>query len=84
MCDWDPIGVMDRLDWPRDEYDCMIGPVLRLLEQGASIDELRAFLGKEVTEHMGISCIDAEVRRVSETLKKWFSDNWRDTRTPGT
>ena len=33
LCEWDPIGVMDDPEWPRDEYDCMIGPVLRLLEE---------------------------------------------------
>ena len=25
FCQWDPIGVMDDSEWPRDEYDCMWG-----------------------------------------------------------
>jgi hypothetical protein len=65
-----------RGTWPRDEYDCMIGPVLRLLERDASIDELRAYLGKELLEHFGVPAIESDLRRVSETLKKWFSDKW--------
>jgi hypothetical protein len=36
MCDWDPIGVMDDPNWPRDEYDCLVGPLLTLLQSGAS------------------------------------------------
>ena len=83
VCDWDPIGVMDNPTWPRDEYDCIIGPVLRLLERDASIEELQAYLEKELTEHFGIGYVDADVQRVSKTLKSWFSDNWRETRTPG-
>jgi hypothetical protein len=78
MCDWDPIGVMGDPTWPRDEYDCMIGPVLRLLERDASVDELQAYLGKELTEHFGLTSIPSSERRISETLKKWFLDNWRE------
>ncbi len=29
---WDPIGIYDeRLDFPPDEYDCLIGPLLARL-----------------------------------------------------
>jgi hypothetical protein len=57
--------------------------VLRLLERDASVDELHAYLEKEITEHFGLSSNYGDILQVSETLKRWFSDNWRGTRMPG-
>jgi len=34
--DWDPIGVMDDPEWPRDEYDSYIGDLYRYLSRGES------------------------------------------------
>lgn len=40
---WDPIGVYDEeADYPPDEYDCMIGPLLGRLARGDSRGDLRA------------------------------------------
>src|SRR5206468_6841739 len=36
MCEWDPIEVMTDPNWPRDEYECLVGPLLTLLQSGAS------------------------------------------------
>lgn len=36
--DWDPIGVMDDPDWPRDEYDAYIGEIHRFLARGESAE----------------------------------------------
>ena len=69
MCDCDPIGVMGDPTWPRDEYDDIIGPVLRFLERDASIEELQAYLEKELTEHFGIGYVDADVLTCSEFRK---------------
>ena len=33
---WDPIGVMDDPEWPRDEYDSYIGELYRYLVRGES------------------------------------------------
>lgn len=40
MCEWDPIGVMTDPNWPRDEYECLVGPLLTLLQSGASDAEI--------------------------------------------
>lgn len=34
--DWDPIGVMDDPDWPRDEYDAYVGEIYGFLQRGES------------------------------------------------
>jgi hypothetical protein len=36
--EWDPIGVMDDPEWPRDEYDSYIGEVYRYLARGESAE----------------------------------------------
>lgn len=35
---WDPIGIMDDAEWPRDEYDSYIGEVYRYLARGESVE----------------------------------------------
>jgi hypothetical protein len=49
---WDPIGVVGH-GAPPDEYDCMIAPVLDLLESGADADGIARFLRDELEEHFG-------------------------------
>lgn len=35
---WDPIGVKDDPEWPRDEYDSYIGEIHRYLARGESAE----------------------------------------------
>lgn len=51
---WDPIGVVGH-SGPRDEYDCMIAPILDRLEAGAGPAELADFLRFELREHFGLN-----------------------------
>jgi hypothetical protein len=39
---------MDDPAWPRDEYDCLVGPVLRHLEAGDAPEVIVAFLTSEL------------------------------------
>ncbi len=41
---WDPIGVMNDPDWPRDEYDGYIGGVFELLTTGGSDRDIEGYL----------------------------------------
>jgi len=36
--EWDPIGVMDDPEWPRDEYDAYIGQIFSFLEREESVE----------------------------------------------
>lgn len=36
--DWDPIGVMDDPEWPRDEYDLYIGELYGFIQRGESVE----------------------------------------------
>jgi hypothetical protein len=50
--EWDFLGVV-REGGPTDEYDCLLWPLLRLLEQGATDDQIADYLKTEMGEHFG-------------------------------
>lgn len=77
ICEWDPIGVTDDPDWPRDEYDCLLGPLLRALERGASEAELAAFLGHEIENHFGLDPAHYDFPAVAAKLRNWYDESWR-------
>jgi hypothetical protein len=76
FCDWDPIGVMSDPEWPRDEYDCMVGPVMRFLESGASEIEIAAYLHKEISEHFGLSAEHYDFPAIARRARSWFEERW--------
>jgi hypothetical protein len=68
FAEWGPIG----FPTPIDEYDCMVGPALRLLEEGASAEQLSAYFEKELSEHFGLTVRPGAVAEFSETLVRWY------------
>lgn len=84
MCKWDPIGVMGDPDWPRDEYDCLVGPVLTLLAEGASDKVIARSLRKEIDEHFGLSTDNYDFTEVARHLRTWFDHGWRNVGQPVT
>ncbi len=73
---WDPIAVF-RMDseWPRDEYECVTGPLMRMLEAGRNADDITDYLEKEVREHFGIEPVPgAAARCATESLKRFRSN----------
>jgi hypothetical protein len=72
FCEWDPIGVMSDPEWPRDEYDCMVGPSLRLLEAGGTDEEIAEYLHREMTEHFGLSGDRPNCSSFAKRLGAWF------------
>jgi hypothetical protein len=76
LCEWDPIGVMDDPEWPRDEYDCMVGPVMRLLESGASEAAITAYLRAEIADHFGLSPEHYDFLSIARRTRSWFQERW--------
>jgi len=61
---WDPIGIYDEvLNYPPDEYDCLIGPLLTRLARHDSRATLSEYLWNEVENHSGSILFDAEPTR---------------------
>lgn len=77
---FDPIGVMDDPEWPRDEYEAYCGRTLRLLEQDADTEELVRHLEWAVCDRMGLTLDRAEAERFAGRLRSWFQSRWSGTR----
>ena len=84
MCEWDPIGVMDDPEWPRDEYDCLVGPLLTLLDSGASKEEIARYLRQEIDEHFGLTADNYDFTAVADRVRRWFDHGWHSLATPVT
>ena len=77
--EWDPIGVVDVVN---DEYDMYLAPTLRLLERGASVEELVEYLNWVTLERMGLSAVSGPAD-FAKRLQHWFANKWVGTRVPG-
>jgi hypothetical protein len=76
---WDPIGVFDHdSDWPQDEYECMVGPLMPMLERGRSVPELVAYMQKELREHFGLDPVPGEAEQCAAEAIAWYQSAWRD------
>ena len=51
--EWDPLSLMADPTAPRDEYDCLVGPLLNRLQAAATVADLAAHLHHELEEHYG-------------------------------
>jgi hypothetical protein len=81
--EWDPIGVIGE-HGPDDEYDCLLWPLMRLLEGGASVRDLTDYLQQEFTDHFGLSAAPQGSLQFAEQAKCWYEGSWAGTRVPGT
>jgi hypothetical protein len=48
---WDPIGVVAFV---QDEYDCLIAPILDLLDAGADAGQITDMIRYELEHHFGL------------------------------
>jgi hypothetical protein len=77
-CEWDPIGVLDDPDWPRDEYDDYMQPTWQLLESGASVSAVAQYLNSVVGESLALGetgVISAKPILFAAKLRDWFDAN---------
>ena len=84
ICEWDPIGVMDDPEWPREEYDCLVGPLLTLLQSSATEPEIGGYLREEIVEHFGLSPDNYDFLAVAGRVRRWFDRSWRHLADPVT
>ncbi|GGA72289.1 hypothetical protein GCM10011507_24890 [Edaphobacter acidisoli] len=65
---WDPIGVMDDPEWPRDEYDGYIGRVFELLVLGGTDQEIVDYLEWAIAR-MGLDKSRVSLKSVVAALR---------------
>jgi hypothetical protein len=73
MADWDPTGVIGESHAPRDEYECLVGPLLTLLQSGANEVAIGRYLSKQLVEHFGVSANQKDVAAVAARVHRWFA-----------
>jgi hypothetical protein len=75
IADWDPIGVMDDPEWPKDEYDRYIGQLYSFLERGESADFIARHLCFVEEKEMGLGAVQPAARlEVAMKLKSLFAE----------
>lgn len=62
--DWDPIGC----GVPEDEYESCVGPVYRLLIDGAPRERVAAYLRETAAEAIGLGVPEERLNRVVDKL----------------
>jgi hypothetical protein len=68
---WDPIGVADAPE-AQDEYDCLIGPVLRKLHDGDGVTDLATWISEEQRNHFGMTPnVEADIVLATDLTKWW-------------
>ncbi|MFJ6380843.1 hypothetical protein ACIQI7_12715 [Kitasatospora sp. NPDC092039] len=68
--EWDPIGVADEV---RDEYDCMLAPLLQRLRGGADQVEIGALLRQELEDHFGLDPLGLRPEAMAARVIGWWA-----------
>ena len=74
--EWDPIGVFGLgAQAPKDEYECLVAPVLGMLAKDVSEAEIAEYLNLEMQTHFGISPCSS-VAPIAKRLSDWREGRW--------
>lgn len=76
---YDPVGVMDNPNATREAYEAYIGPMLSLLESGASVPRIVRYL-YTVNDQIGPPFDAEEATQFAVRAKNWFQFKWDWTR----
>jgi hypothetical protein len=68
--EWDPIGIADEV---RDEYDCMLAPLLQRLRSGAGRTEIGEFLRHELEDHFGLDIRGQRPDAMAVSVVEWWT-----------
>ncbi|MGZ8363768.1 MAG: hypothetical protein ACXW3D_07685 [Caulobacteraceae bacterium] len=60
--EWDPIGVRHFGDWPDDEYDFYIWPLISKITRSETVEQIADYLDWAANENMGMGGDPALVR----------------------
>ncbi|GHD82683.1 hypothetical protein ACFQL8_36595 [Streptomyces goshikiensis] len=68
--EWDPIGVADVV---KDEYDCMLAPLLQRLRGGAGQSDIGDFLRHELEDHFGLDPLGLRPEAMAARVVSWWT-----------
>jgi hypothetical protein len=72
LMEWDPIGVAG-IEEARDEYDCMIDPLIRLLVEEAGPAQLLNWVKTERANHFGLPVGSSADLKLVAKLESWWN-----------
>jgi len=79
--EWDPIGVMGDEASPGDtEYDDLLWPVMRLLEEGASAADIETWLARKLETDYGFKPEQGPLSLFASRAKAWYEQAWAGSR----
>jgi hypothetical protein len=67
--EWDPAGLL-AIGAPKDEYDCLVGPILSRLARSATAPELAEWVTSHVADHFGVR--PANPHRFVQKVVAWY------------
>lgn len=73
--EWDPIGVEPKHGGPKDEYNCLLNPILDLLSEGTNDREFSNFLLQELKDHFGIHSQSKNRAIFAKKVLNWWRVN---------
>ena len=77
---WDPIGIYDKsLDFPPDEYDCLIWPILTRLARRDSRAPFSEYLWNEIENHFGLGPVRCGTEAFADRLQAWYASKLADS-----
>lgn len=65
---WNPLGLLPS----RNEYDCLITPVLRALERGANHVTVADVLNRHLEGNFGVATDRTELKQFAVDVVEWF------------
>jgi hypothetical protein len=69
LAEWDPLGTVPA-GGPRDEYDCLVWPIIKRLSKDAEdLDGAAEWLAREVEDHFQIRVAKAGAAAVVRRLR---------------
>jgi hypothetical protein len=75
LCAWDPIGVIEYAS--RDEYDCVMSPLLVRLRRGESPEQIGLFLNEMIRHHFGLDpmrdTLPGRTNVLATEAKAWYA-----------
>lgn len=71
---WDPIAIYDEaLNFPPDEYDCLIGPLITRLARDESRANLSEYLWNQIEDHFGLDPVRCGTDLFADRLLAWYA-----------
>lgn len=73
---WDPVGLLE-LGAPEDEYECLVGPLMHMLDNGSSPEEIADYLNQHIPDHFGVP-IREGAQEFVKGIVSWSSVHWKN------